>query len=45
MVFPKTTEPLAEKFSTTVEEYGDTKLDSILEPQVVRTPSVQKISL
>ena len=31
--------------ATMVASYGETKFESIFEPQVVRTPSVQKISL
>ena len=37
--------PAALSFSTTVASYGDTKLSSIFEPQLVLTPFVQKMSL
>ena len=37
--------PAALSFSTTVASYGDTKLSSIFEPQLVLTPCVQKMSL
>src|SRR6185436_1579923 len=44
-VLPSVTMPAAFSFSTTVASYGDTKLSSIREPQLVRTPCVQKMSL
>src|SRR5215510_787606 len=44
-VLPSVTMPAALSFSTTVASYGDTKLSSMREPQVVRTPRVQKMSL
>ncbi len=37
--------PAALSFSTTVASYGDTKLSSMREPQLVLTPCVQKMSL
>ena len=37
--------PSLSNFSKTVEEYGASKLESILDPQVVNTSFVQKISL
>ena len=39
------TAPAALSLATTVASYGDTKLSSMREPQVVRTPAVQKRSL
>src|SRR5688500_18916343 len=45
LVLPRVTMPAALSFSTTVASYGDTKLSSILEPQLVLTPCVQKMSL
>ena len=42
---PSITVPAALRPTTTVASYGDTKSASIFEPQVVRTPSVQKMSL
>src|SRR5690606_16225538 len=42
---PSITVPACASRSTTVASYGATKLDSMREPQVVSTPSVQKISL
>ena len=44
-VLPSMTTPACASRSTTVASYGATKFDSIREPQVVRTPSVQKMSL
>src|SRR5690349_12115337 len=44
-VLPSVTIPDAFSFSTTVASYGDTKLSSMREPQLVRTPLVQKMSL
>ena len=43
--FPSVTMPAALSFSTTVASYGDTKLSSIFDPQLVLTPCVQKMSL
>src|ERR1041384_8177124 len=43
-VLPSMTIPDAVSFSTTVASYGDTKLSSIFEPQLVLTPCVQKMS-
>ncbi len=45
LVLPSVTMPAALSFSTTVASYGDTKLSSIFEPQLVLTPCVQKMSL
>src|SRR5687768_7892393 len=45
LVLPSMTMPAALSFSTTVASYGDTKLSSIFEPQLVLTPAVQKMSL
>src|SRR6187399_945134 len=45
LVLPRVTMPAAFSFSTTVASYGDTKLSSIFEPQLVRTSFVQKMSL
>src|SRR3954470_16855669 len=45
LVLPSVTMPAALSFSTTVASYGDTKLSSMREPQLVRTPDVQKMSL
>src|SRR5688572_17580636 len=45
LVLPSVTMPDALSFSTTVASYGDTKLSSMREPQLVRTPAVQKMSL
>ena len=42
---PSITVPAAFSRATTVASYGDTKFESIFEPQVVSTPSVQKMSL
>src|SRR5690349_16190585 len=44
-VLPKLTTPARLSNVTTVASYGDTKLDNMREPQVVKTPSVQKMSL
>ena len=44
-VLPIITQPAALSFVTTVASYGATKLSSIRDPQVVRMPSVQKMSL
>jgi len=45
LVLPSMTAPARFNFATTVASYGETKLSSMREPQVVRTPSVQKMSL
>ena len=45
LVLPSSTVPAAFQRSTTVASYGATKFDSIRDPQVVSTPSVQKMSL
>src|SRR5262245_10514850 len=45
LVLPSVTMPPALSFSTTVASYGDTKLSSMREPQLVFTPVVQKMSL
>src|SRR5688500_9002098 len=45
LVLPSITMPAALSFSTTVASYGDTKLSSMREPQLVLTPRVQKMSL
>src|SRR6185503_2247465 len=45
LVLPSVTMPDASSFSTTVALYGDTKLSSMREPQLVLTPRVQKMSL
>src|SRR6185436_18267017 len=45
LVLPSVTIPDAASFSTTVASYGDTKLSSMCEPQLVLTPRVQKMSL
>ncbi len=45
LVLPSMTMPAALSFSTTVASYGDTKLSSMREPQLVLTPRVQKMSL
>ena len=45
LVLPSVTMPAALSFSTTVASYGDTKLSSMREPQLVLTPRVQKMSL
>src|SRR3954471_511326 len=45
LVLPSVTMPAALSLSTTVASYGDTKLSSMREPQLVRTPAVQKMSL
>ena len=42
---PSITTPTCDSRSTTVASYGATKFDSMREPQVVSTPSVQKMSL
>src|SRR5688572_17310752 len=42
---PSMTTPDCDNRSTSVASYGATKLDNMREPQVVNTPSVQKISL
>ena len=44
LVLPNITKPASLQFSTTCASYGEIKLSSILEPQVVLTPLVQKIS-
>src|ERR687896_242267 len=43
LVLPSTTAPACASRSTTVASYGETKFDSMREPQVVSTPSVQKM--
>src|SRR3954454_22751506 len=45
LVLPSVTMPAASSFSTTVASYGDTKLSSMREPQLVLIPAVQKMSL
>src|SRR6188768_4364158 len=45
LVLPSVTMPAALSLSTTVASYGDTKLSSIFDPQLVLTPCVQKMSL
>src|SRR6185295_463959 len=45
LVLPSVTMPAALSFSTTVASYGDTKLSSMREPQLVLMPRVQKMSL
>src|SRR5215469_10475130 len=45
LVLPSMTAPADFSFATTVASYGATKLSSMREPQVVRTPAVQKRSL
>ena len=45
LVLPIRTVPALLSFSTTVASYGETKLSRMREPQVVRTPAVQKMSL
>jgi hypothetical protein len=45
LVLPSVTMPAALSLSTTVASYGDTKLSSMREPQLVLTPRVQKMSL
>src|SRR5688500_16713908 len=42
---PIITIPASRRRLTTVASYGETKFDSIREPQVVSTPAVQKMSL
>src|SRR5919108_3031423 len=45
LVLPRVTMPASFSRATTVASYGDTKLSSIREPQLVLTPCVQKMSL
>src|SRR5690606_27831763 len=45
LVLPSVTAPADLSRATTVASYGDTKSDSIREPQVVSTPLVQNRSL
>src|SRR5687767_2906825 len=44
-VLPSVTAPAAFRRSTTCASYGETKLESIFEPQVDSQPLVQKMSL
>ena len=44
-VFPSMTMPASSRRADTVASYGATKLSSMREPQLVFTPSVQKMSL
>ena len=45
LVLPTITAPASSSFSVTVASYGEIKLSSIFEPQLVFTPLVQKMSL
>jgi hypothetical protein len=45
LVLPSITTPAARSRATTVASYGDMNPSSMREPQVVRTPRVQKMSL
>ena len=45
LVLPSMIAPARLSFATTVASYGETKFSSMREPQLVRTHSVQKMSL